>query len=210
MARVLRSAAPAHWTLSIRAVARPSVCAYRTRAAKVDRPNQRTQHQGTVLVADDAVRAPGVDRMHVASLSSVAAPFVGSDEPEWPLWRVAGATTLTAIGYWIGARLGMALTPDPQPVASLWPPNAIMLAALLIVPTRYWWVVLLGALPAHLAVELGSGVPTPMVVSWFVSNVFEAALGAALVRRFSGPTVRLDTVRSLAVFVTCASFFAVF
>ena len=47
-----------------------------------------------------------------------------------------------------------------------------------------------------------------MVMSWFVSNVFEAVLGAGLVRRFVGPTVRLDSVRTLAVFVACASFFA--
>ena len=147
---------------------------------------------------DSAGRALGVDRMHVARLSPIVVPALAADDPEWPLARVARATVLTAIGYWIGARLGMALTPDPQPVASLWPPNAILLAALLLVPTRYWWVVLLGALPAHLAVQLGSGVPMPMVLSWFVSNVFEAALGASLVRRFSGPTVRLDSVRALA------------
>ena len=148
--------------------------------------------------------------MHVARLSPIVVPAIAADDPEWPLARVARATVLTALGYWIGARLGMALTPDPQPVASLWPPNAILLASLLIVPTRYWWVVLLGALPAHLAVELGSGVPISMVLSWYVSNIFEAALGAGLVRRFAGPTLRFDSVRALAVFVACASFFAVF
>ncbi|HKP15421.1 MAG TPA: MASE1 domain-containing protein [Gemmatimonadaceae bacterium] len=148
--------------------------------------------------------------MLVARLSPLVVPALTHDDPEWPVLRVARATLLTAFGYWIGAKLGMALTPDPQPVASLWPPNSIMLAALLIVPTRYWWIVLLGALPAHLAVELGSGVPMPMVLSWFVSNAFEAALGAGLVRRFSGPKARLDNVRTLAVFVVCASFFAVF
>ena len=148
--------------------------------------------------------------MDVARLSPIVLPVFAGDDREWPLTRVARAALLTAIGYWIGARLGMALTPDPQPVASLWPPNAILLAALLLVPTRYWWVVLLGALPAHLAVELGSGVPKTMVMSWFVSNVFEAVLGAGLVRRFVGPTVRLDSVRTLGVFVLCASFFAVF
>jgi PAS domain S-box-containing protein len=148
--------------------------------------------------------------MHVAGLSPIAVPMFADDDREWPLARVASATALAAIAYWLGAKLGVALTPDPQPVASLWPPNAILLAALLIVPTRYWWVVLLGTLPAHLLVELGSGVPMRMVLSWFVSNAFEAVLGAALVRRFAGPTVRLDSVRSLGVFVVCASFFAVF
>lgn len=129
---------------------------------------------------------------------------------EWRLSRVSVAAVSTAIAYWMGAKLGVALTPFPQPVASLWPPNAVLLAALLVVPTRHWWVVLLCALPAHIAVELGGGVPLPMVLCWFVSNASEAMLGAALVRRFGGPWPRVATMRAFGVFVFCATFFATF
>jgi signal transduction histidine kinase/integral membrane sensor domain MASE1 len=120
------------------------------------------------------------------------------------------AAVLTAIGYWAGGKLGVALTPFPEPVASLWPPNAVLLAALLLAPVRVWWIILLGALPVHLAVELGSGIPLPMVLSWFVSNAAEALIGAALVRRLGGVWPRVPTMRAFGVFVLCATLFATF
>jgi PAS domain S-box-containing protein len=148
--------------------------------------------------------------MQVARISAPVFANAAGRDSDWRPSQLIVATAWTAAGYWAGAKLGLSLTPDPQPVASLWPPNAVLLAALLLVPTRYWWVILLGALPAHLAVELGGGVPLGMVLSWFVSNAFEAVLGAGLVRRFNGPSPRLDSVRALAVFVLCATFFATF
>ena len=145
---------------------------------------------------------------HIAGISAPIVSDAAFRDPERRLPHLLLAAALTAIGYWAGAKIGFALKAGPHPVALLWPPNALLLAALLLVPTRYWWVVLLGALPAHLIVELGSGVPLPMVLGWFVSNAFEAVLGAALVRRFNGPATRLDSVRKLGVFVLCATFFA--
>lgn len=88
------------------------------------------------------------------------------------------------VGYFAGAKLGLVLTFLPNPVSVLWPPNAILFAALLLLPTSRWWVVAFAALPAHLAAELQSGIPFSMVGCWFVSNLAEAAIGAALVRRF--------------------------
>jgi integral membrane sensor domain MASE1 len=64
-----------------------------------------------------------------------------------------------AVAYYVGAKIGFALTAAPLPVSTLWPPNAILLAALLLAPVRWWPGVLLAAFPAHLAVELG-----PLVV----------------------------------------------
>jgi PAS domain S-box-containing protein len=148
--------------------------------------------------------------MQLARVSPVVVPYAAFRDPGRRLPRLALAAASTAIAYWAGAKLGFQLERGPEPVALLWPPNALLLAALLVVPTRYWWVILLGALPAHLFVELGSGVPLRMVLSWYVSNAFEALLGAALVRRFNGPGRRLDSVRALGVFIVCASFFATF
>ena len=148
--------------------------------------------------------------MHDADRLDIVGAEIEPGESTWSRPRLALAVALTTFGYWAGARLGLALTPGPQPVASLWPPNAILTASLLLVPVRYWWIILLGALPAHLAVELAGGVPLRMVLSWFVSNAFEAALGAGLVRRFRGPTSRIDTVRALGVFVLSATLFATF
>jgi PAS domain S-box-containing protein len=117
---------------------------------------------------------------------------------------------LTAASYWIGARVGLALTVGPTPVAALWPPNAVLLAALLIAPTSAWWVLLLCVLPVHVVVELRGGVPALMVLCWYVSNCFEAVLGAWLVRRFAPGRLRLDSVHAFGVFIVCATFLATF
>jgi hypothetical protein len=59
-------------------------------------------------------------------------------------------------------------------------PNSVLLAGLLLTPSRWWWLVISVTLPAHLASELQSGVPTVMVLSWFLSNSTQALIGAAL------------------------------
>jgi len=115
-----------------------------------------------------------------------------------------------AVAYYVGARIGFALTAAPTPVSTLWPPNAILLAALLLSPLRWWPGILLAAFPAHLAVELGSGVPLSMVLSWFVSNSAEALIGAAAVRRFTDRPAQFDSFRQVTVFVVFAAILAPF
>jgi PAS domain S-box-containing protein len=113
---------------------------------------------------------------------------------------VYGAMALSA-GYYLGALVGFTLTPAPQPVSTLWPPNAIVLGALLVAAPRWWWVLLLAVFPAHLLVQLRSAVPLPMALSWYVSNCSEALIGAAGVRWFVGGPLRIDSVRRVGIFV---------
>ena len=72
-----------------------------------------------------------------------------------PEERAAGGSAiriaaLVFLGYYVGARLGLSLTYWPNPISALWPPNAILLAALLLLPTRRWPLAVAAALPAHL------------------------------------------------------------
>src|SRR5215470_19414521 len=98
-----------------------------------------------------------------------------------PVWLAALGV---AVAYYVGARIGFALTARMQPVSTLWPPNAILLGALLLAPKRHWRMLLLAAFPAHLAVELQSSVPLLMALCWYVSNCSEALIGAWLIRRY--------------------------
>ena len=109
-----------------------------------------------------------------------------------------------ALGYYLAARLGFALTLYPHPISTLWPPNALLLAVLLLAPTRDWWWLLAAALPAHLAAEFQSGVPTAMVLGWYVSNCSEALIGAGLVRAFVPGPLRLDSLRNTSVLLLAA------
>src|SRR3981081_3701688 len=101
-------------------------------------------------------------------------------------WRVAGIALSVALAYYLGAKIGFALTFQPHPVSVLWPPNSILLAALLLTPVRIWWVLLLAAFPAHLAAQLQSNVPPTMILCWFISNSCEALIGAGCLRYLIG------------------------
>jgi signal transduction histidine kinase len=117
----------------------------------------------------------------------------------------AAPALLVAVGYYLAARVGFAFTLQPYPISTLWPPNALLLAALLLAPTRAWWWLLAAALPAHLLVELQSGVPVAMVLGWYISNCSEALIGAGLVRAFVPWPLRLDSLRNAGVFLLCGA-----
>jgi two-component system, LuxR family, sensor kinase FixL len=111
---------------------------------------------------------------------------------------------LVFAGYYIGARVGLSLTFMPNPISVLWPPNAIVFTALLLVPIERWWIVVAAALPAHLLAELQGGVPALMVLCWFVSNVAEAMIGAALTRWLVRGALTFDTLLNVAAFLSAA------
>ena len=121
----------------------------------------------------------------------------------------AEVALLVLVGYYAGTRIGLALTFPPNPISVLWPPNAILLSAMILVPANLWWVVVLAALPAHLLGELQGGVPTSMVLCWFISNVAEAAMGAACLRILLRDRLTFGSVVHVAAFLS-AAFAAVF
>jgi two-component system, LuxR family, sensor kinase FixL len=119
-------------------------------------------------------------------------------------WHFPATALAVAFLYYSGARLGLALTFEPLPISVLWPPNALLLAALILAPRRWWWGLVAAAFPAHLLVQIQGGVPTPMVLCWFVSNVSEAMIGAVLMRRFAGPGPALRSAQSVKAFFAAA------
>ena len=125
----------------------------------------------------------------------------GSHRPGWQPLVAAFAVGLI---YYAGAKIGLALTFMPFPLSVLWPPNALLFAALLLAPVRWWWLLVLAALPAHLLAELQAQIPVPMVLGWFASNVSEAVIGALIVRRWSSGWAGLRTVRSVMAFFGAA------
>ena len=106
-------------------------------------------------------------------------PLEARDRP----LRVAATALLVALAYYAGANIGLILRFPPLTPSVLWPPNAILTAALLLAPVRRWWVYLAAALPAHLIAE--AGWPLPMVLALFATNCSEALIAAACVRRWS-------------------------
>ena len=128
-----------------------------------------------------------VKRQHGSGFAVATSPFT--------------APLAIALGYYVGARLGFALTLAPVPVSTLWPPNAILLGGLVLTRRRSWPLVLAAVFAAHLAVQFQSGVPAGMVLCWFVSNCAEALLGAGLLLRFGRGAQSFETLRGTAMFL---------
>ena len=124
--------------------------------------------------------------------------------------RIALIALSVCLAYYLGAKIGFALTFQPHPASVLWPPNSILLAALLLTPVRIWWVILLAAFPAHLAAQLQSNVPPMMILCWFMSNSCEALIGAGCVRYLIDRPVRFDRLRNVGIFCFFAAFLGPF
>ena len=115
--------------------------------------------------------------------------------------RTLGSAALVGISYYLGTRIGFALTPSGQPNSTFWPPNAILLAALLLAPRRIWWALLLAVLPAHMIAQLQTGVPAWTAAGWFITNTGEALIGGSFITRLAPQKRVFDSVRGILVFV---------
>ena len=120
------------------------------------------------------------------------------------LWAII-VSGFTGLGYYLTAKFGFALTFGPHAISVMWLPNSIVLSVLVLTPVRSWWLPLLATFCAHLAGELQSGVPLNLVLCWFVSNSFEAVIGAALTRLLIAPPLRFDNLRNITVFFVCGA-----
>jgi signal transduction histidine kinase/integral membrane sensor domain MASE1 len=127
-----------------------------------------------------------------------------------PALRLAAAALAVCVAYYVGANVGFLLRLPPATPSVLWPPNSILTAALLLTPTRHWWIYLLAALPAHLVVELNAAWPLALVLGLFLSNCSEALIAAGCVRAFSDAPTRFDTLGRVAAFVAGAGIIAPF
>ena len=117
-------------------------------------------------------------------------------------------TLVVAAGYYLGAQIGLALTFTPATTSVLWPPNAILTAALLMTPRRLWWVCLAAALPAHILLEIGAGFSATLSALLFVTNCSEALLAVIAVRALSDAPDRFDSFRRVAAFIGGAGLLA--
>src|SRR5690348_16493895 len=90
---------------------------------------------------------------------------------------------VVAIAYWLGAEAAFLVgTLSDKIFAPFWPPNVILLAALLTTPARHWPLYVIACFPAHVAAELGVGMGWLQLWVAFVTNCVVALLSATGLR----------------------------
>jgi signal transduction histidine kinase/integral membrane sensor domain MASE1 len=121
--------------------------------------------------------------------------------------HVAWSVLLVSAGYYAGGIAGIVLGFPPSGIAALWPSTAILFAALLLTPPRYWWIYLLAAVPTHLHLVANfqrPGVPVGVMFVQVASNIVQAVLAALAVRFVIGAQPRFDSLRNMAAFILLA------
>jgi integral membrane sensor domain MASE1 len=114
-----------------------------------------------------------------------------------PLWLALGPF-LTAVLYYLGAEAAFAIGTLTQQFAPFWPPNVVLLCALLIAPRRHWPLYIAATFPAHVLAEQGVAMPLPQLLAAFGCNVLVALLNAIALARVCGSA---QCARRVALYV---------
>lgn len=120
-----------------------------------------------------------------------------------PLWLTLGPL-LTAILYYLGAEAAFAIGTLTQQFAPFWPPNVVLLCALLVAPRRHWPLYIAAAFPAHVLAERGVAMPLPQLLAAFGCNVSVALLNAIALSRILRDPVGLRSVRNASLYILVA------
>ena len=90
--------------------------------------------------------------------------------------------------------------------AAFWPAAGVTVAALLLVPTRHWWMVAGAVLLDETRHQpRATGWPLLPSLGWGLANAVEPLVGAALVRRWPSAREPAVPVRRLLLFLACAA-----
>jgi two-component system, LuxR family, sensor kinase FixL len=109
---------------------------------------------------------------------------------------------LVFAAYFLGVRIGSALTFHPNPVAVLWPANGILLAFLLLAPGRYWWFMVPAVVAAHFLGQAPLHLPI-WRLSWQVSfNILLCVSAAGILRRFNHPQLKFARLSEVILYLS--------
>ena len=104
--------------------------------------------------------------------------------------------------------LGFALRFPSSGIGYIWPPNAVLVAALILLAPRVWPIALSFSLVAHGIAHSQDGVSPLAWLCLYAGNAVQALLAATIVRRLCDKPVRLNTLHNVVVFIVGAAFVA--
>lgn len=108
---------------------------------------------------------------------------------------------LVAAGYVIGSEVAFRIADAADLQAVFFIPAGITLAALLIVPVRQWWIVLVAAGLAEYVQDLRASLPATESLGFVVANLLEPLVAATVIRRALRTPIDLCRLRDVSWFV---------
>ncbi len=127
-----------------------------------------------------------------------------------PAYWLPFSAIIVAAAYYLCAIFGLRLSFKPDYIAALWPPNAILLAALLLAKPKDWLWFLIAVIPAELAADLPSGIPLTMALGFVGADWIEVLTAALLLRKLSKTPPEFDNLRITMIYIICCVLVAPF
>lgn len=107
------------------------------------------------------------------------------------------------LACYIGAWFAVQQTITVEGIVILWPPNAILLSAFLVLPRYYWPFMAIAFIAAELLVSL-TGFPLWAAIGFTLVNVFSVTLAAVLIEKAVGKNFNFNRFKDGAVFLLFA------
>ena len=125
--------------------------------------------------------------------------------------RSAGASLRTlsyvlasTVSYYVATQIAWALTFPGSKVSLFFPPQAVLLCILLLVPTRHWWAYVLTAVSAHFFATQQAHWPPAYALTCEAFDAVKCVSAAAGIRMLITSPLKAITLRDAVLFVLIA------
>ena len=125
------------------------------------------------------------------------------ERPEFFL-RTTLSVLLSGACYYFATQVAWALCFPNSKVSLLFPPHAVLVAVLLLVPTRHWWAYTLAAVSGHFLATQQAHWPVLYSLQCELFDAVQNVAAAAGIRIFIRSPLKLITLRDAVVFVLIA------
>jgi two-component system, LuxR family, sensor kinase FixL len=110
----------------------------------------------------------------------------------------------STVSYYVATQIAWALTFPDSKVSLFFPPQAVLLCVLLLVPTRHWWAYVLAAASAHFLATQQAHWPPLYALNCEAFDAVKSVAAAVGIRRLITSPIRAITLRDAILFVLVA------
>jgi PAS domain S-box-containing protein len=120
------------------------------------------------------------------------------------LLRTVGYVLASAVCYYLSTQIAWALRFPDSKVSLFFPPQAVLLCILLLVPTRHWWAYVLASVSVHFLATQQAGWPTMYALTCEAFDALKCVSAAAGIRFLIKSPIKAITLRDAIYFVLIA------
>ena len=135
-------------------------------------------------------------------------PHVTSTGPEghsaWASLRTVGYILASTVSYYVATQIAWSLTFPDSKVSLFFPPHAVLVCVLLLVPTRHWWAYVLAAVSAHFLATQQADWPPVYALTCEAFDAVKCVSAAAGIRFLIKSPLNAITLRDATLFVLIA------